>query len=234
MIKHLRLPLRFDADRMLHEVRSLEAKLWKDHYQVLHYEGAWRALPLRSQGGRPDDVYISPVPGAVYQDTPMLEACPYLREVLAAFRCPLQAARLMKLDAGAVIKEHRDAGLCAEEGEARFHIPVLTHPDVAFVLDGDRLPLQAGECWYLNFNLPHSVRNESQVDRIHLVIDALADDWVRGLLADEKADCRRDMEAPDPYGEKDRRAMIGELRRMGTPTASQMAEEMEKKLLSRF
>lgn len=232
MIKYLRLPLRFDASRMLDEVRSLEAGAWKAHYQSTQHEGAWTALPLRSLGGRAEDIHISPVPGAVYLDTPLLDACPYLREVLSAFHCPLLAVRLMRLEAGARVKEHRDADLRAEKGEARFHIPVLTHPEVAFVLGGDRIPLQAGECWYLNFDLPHSVHNASPVDRIHLVVDATVNDWVHALFDDPRSDCRRDMAELDRYSAGERQAMIRELRRMGTATSLKMAEEMEKQLLS--
>ena len=233
MLKHLRLPLRFDAARMLEETRALEDRSWQAHYQTRHYEGGWRALPLRSLEGRADDIFISPRPDASYRDTPLLDACPYLREVLRTFQCPLLAVRLMKLEAGAIIKEHRDAELCAEKGEARFHIPVLTHPDVVFMLGGNRLPLEAGECWYLNFDLPHSVRNGSPVDRIHLVVDAAVNDWVRALLADPRCEFRQEMDEMERYSAEERRAMIDSLRRIGTPTALQMAEDLANRLLSR-
>ena len=230
MIKHLRLPLRFDAPRMLAETEALAEGLWKDHYQERHYEGGWRALPLRSLGGRADDILISPVEGAVYEDTPLLTACPYLREVLSAFRCPLQAVRLMKLDAGALIKPHRDNGLCVEQGQARFHIPVLTHPEVEFILDGERVDMAEGECWYLNFDLPHSVRNGSPVDRIHLVLDAEADPWLDSLFAGPGVDRRRDMDEMERYSRGERLAMIQALRGMGTPASARIADDLEAKL----
>ena len=215
---------------MLAETEALAAGLWKDHYQERHYEGGWRALPLRSLGGRADDILISPLDGAVYADTPLLDACSYLREVLSAFRCPLRAVRLMKLEAGARIKTHTDAGLCVEQGLARFHIPVLTHPEVEFILDGERVDMAEGECWYLNFDLPHSVRNGSPVDRIHLVLDAETDPWLDALLAGPGVDRRRDMDEMDRYGRPERLAMIQALRFMGTETALLMEEDLEAKL----
>ena len=181
VVKYLKLPFSFDADRLQAEVRKMRQVDWRRHYQTLHYDGDWTALPLRSVDGRADHVIVSPVAVSVYQDTVFLSVSPYLTEVLATFQCPLRAVRLMKLGAGAVIKEHTDAELHFETGEARIHVPIVTHPDVEFMVDRERLRLGEGECWYINFNLPHSVCNRSPVDRIHLVIDVTVNDWLRDV-----------------------------------------------------
>jgi aspartyl/asparaginyl beta-hydroxylase (cupin superfamily) len=101
---------------------------------------------------------------------------------LAAIRCPQQAARFLRLKAGSVIKEHTDYKLGYEDGEIRLHIPVATNPDVEFALNGERIEMREGECWYNNFNLPHRVANRGQTDRIHLVIDCEINDWLRAIL----------------------------------------------------
>lgn len=230
MLRYLRLPFRFDVPRLQAELRGLEARSWKAHYQTLHYEGAWSALALRSSSGEAEELLIAPQPGAEYRDTPLLAACPAMAEVLAAFRCPLRAVRLMKLEAGAVIKEHRDAELAFERGEARFHVPILTHPDVEFLLDGERVPLREGECWYLNFDLPHAVRNASPVDRVHLVIDATVDDWLRELMADPACGPRSEADPMDQFDEAVKREMAARFRAMGTPTALRLAEDLERRL----
>jgi hypothetical protein len=80
-----------------------------------------------------------------------------------------------------MIKEHRDHDLAAEHGAARLHIPIVTNPAVDFVLNGRRVVMAAGECWYLRLSDPHSVDNGG-ADRIHLVIDIVANDWFRQLL----------------------------------------------------
>jgi mannose-6-phosphate isomerase-like protein (cupin superfamily) len=112
----------------------------------------------------------------------VLERCPYIREVLASFHCPLKLVRFLKLSAGSNIKEHSDFDLSFEDGEVRVHIPIQTNPQVEFVVDGERLPMGEGECWYINFNLPHRIHNGGETDRVHLVIDCVLNDWLRGLF----------------------------------------------------
>jgi mannose-6-phosphate isomerase-like protein (cupin superfamily) len=121
-----------------------------------------------------------------FADTPFLELCPYFQEVLSAFQCPLNSVRLMKLTPGSVIKEHADYDLSVEEGNARIHIPVTTNPQVEFKLNGRRIEMQAGECWYLRLCDPHSVANRGTEDRVHLVIDLTVDEWFRDLVGQEQ------------------------------------------------
>jgi hypothetical protein len=226
MIKYLQLPVYFDAARMQQEAEHLSANSWKLHYQLLHYEGEWSAIPLRSVGGAADNIMIAPQAEAVYRDTIFLAECPYIQEVLQSFHCPLMAVRLLKLNAGAVIKEHRDQDLYFEKGEARLHIPVITHEEVAIYLDKERLRLKEGECWYMNFNLPHSIVNNSPVDRIHLVIDAQVNDWLKQLLS-QPSRVRKDIAEPT-YDEPTKKAIIAQLRSMNTETSNRLADEMEK------
>jgi hypothetical protein len=81
-----------------------------------------------------------------------------------------------------LIKEHTDHKLGFEDGEVRVHIPVVTNPDVEFVLNNVRVDMKEGECWYHNFNLPHHIANRGQSDRIHLVVDCVVNDWLREVL----------------------------------------------------
>jgi hypothetical protein len=225
ILKYLQLPFYFDAGLLQKEVNFLADKIWQPHYQKLHYEGEWSALPLRSIEGKVDNIIVSPANNASYRDTLFLESCPFLQKVLQTFECPLQAVRLLKLNAGAVIKEHRDADLNFEKGEIRLHIPVQTHADVEFFLDKERMELKEGECWYMNFNLPHAVSNRSNTDRIHLVMDAKVNDWVKQLF-DQPAACKKEVEEPG-YDENTKRQIIARLREMNTETSKRMADEME-------
>jgi hypothetical protein len=43
--------------------------------------------------------------------------------------------------------------------------------------------MQPGECWYLNFDLPHRVQNLGATDRVHLVVDCQVNDWLRAMIA---------------------------------------------------
>ena len=230
MIKYLQLPFQFDAVQMQQEVNQLSTGLWQQHYQKLHYEGEWSAIPLRSTGGKADNIIIAPTNEIPYQDTIFLDQCPYLQSILHQFKCPLQAARLLKLSAGAIIKEHRDAELNFEKGAIRLHIPVITHEDVVFYLDKERIFLKEGECWYMNFNLPHNISNNSQVDRIHFVIDAAVNDWVKDLFSSPATKFKKEIPEEPRYDVKTQQEIIARLRQMNTATSIQMADEMEKQL----
>lgn len=204
---------------------QLENTSWQLHYQHLHYEGKWTALPLRSIHGDVSNIFVSPEINPEYKDTVFLENSPYFRELLSAFQCPLLAVRLLKLNAGAVIKEHKDAELCYEKGEIRIHIPVITHPEVEFYLDKERMNLKEGECWYMNFNLLHSVKNNSKVDRIHLVIDAKVNDWVEEIFSNQAIN-KKEIEEIG-YDEKTKQQIIAQLRQLNTETSNRMADDME-------
>src|SRR5437764_2706022 len=117
-----------------------------------------------------------------FADTPMLQGCRYFREVLAAFECPLQAVRLMRLTPGSRIKEHTDLELSVEDGTARIHIPVTTNAGVEFYLNRTRIVMETGSAWYLRLSDPHSVYNKGNTDRVHMVIDLIVNDWVQATL----------------------------------------------------
>lgn len=151
--------------------------------QKRHYEGEWSGAALRAPGGQGANIVPEAHDGSRFADTPLLGRCPYFQQVLATFKCPLQSVRLLRLHAGSNIAEHVDRALDFDEGEVRIHIPIATSEQVRFYLDGSRLVMAPGECWYTNVNLPHSVQNGGVTDRIHLVLDCLVDDWLRGIFA---------------------------------------------------
>ena len=233
MIKYLQLPYHFDAAKMQLEIQRLEKGLWQQHYQKLHYTGEWSAIPLRSTGGKADNIIIAPTNEIPYGDTMFLLQCPYIRSVLSEFDCPLHAVRLLKLSAGAVIKEHRDAELNYENGEIRLHIPVVTHDDVEFYLDTERIYLKEGECWYMNFNLLHNISNKSKVDRVHLVIDTAVNDWVKGLFSSPAIKIRKEIPDETLYDTNTQLEMIAHLRQMNTKTSNALADEMEKQVMAK-
>ena len=44
------------------------------------------------------------------------------------------------------------------------------------------LNIKVGEVWYVNAVIEHSVRNNGVTDRIHLVIDCEANNWLRSKV----------------------------------------------------
>jgi hypothetical protein len=180
----LRLPLRFDPVLLAHDLGRLSSDDWVRHYVRQNYDGDWSVIPLRAPAGathRVMMIYADPTARS-FVDTPLLHRCPYFRRVLDSFRCTLQAVRLMRLTPGSLIKEHSDLDLSFEEGTVRVHIPVITNQDVEFCLNRSRVVLDAGSAWYLRLSDPHSVANRGSVDRVHMVVDAEVNGWVKALL----------------------------------------------------
>lgn len=178
------LDLAFDPARLAADLATVEGRDWIAHFVPQHYEGDWSVLPLRAPAGATHPILQSfPSPSCRdWVDTELLAACSYLREVLVTFRCPLESARLMRLAPGSRIKEHRDFDLSAEQGVARLHIPVTTNGRVDFRLNGSRVVMAPGSVWYLRLGDPHSVANDGDTARVHLVIDAVVNPWLERRL----------------------------------------------------
>jgi hypothetical protein len=182
----LQLPLSFDPARLARDLDALSATPWTGHYVQQNYEGDWSVIPLRCAAGEthPIRMIYSDPTATQFVDTPMLAACPYFREVIAAFACEVRGVRLMRLGAGSVIKPHTDVDLDIESGAARIHVPVVTNAEVEFLLNGSRVEMKAGQAWYLRLSDPHAVANRGTSDRVHLVLDLVADDWLTKALED--------------------------------------------------
>ena len=181
-IPFCQLALRFDAAALLAELAQFNPADWRSHFNADYHDGGWTGLALRAVDGDTGRLSPGTQPAARYADTAHLARCPNIRAALERLRCPQQSVRLLRLAPGGHIREHRDFGLCFEEGVARLHVPLRTNEAVEFYLGGRRIDLREGECWYLNFNLPHRVQNHGAGDRIHLVIDCLVDDWLRAQM----------------------------------------------------
>lgn len=222
----LRLPFLFDAQKLDTDLSVALAQQWKSHYNSADYAGDWKIIALRSENGREDSITSKDLPD--YHDTPLMAHCPYFREIAEGFRCEKQAIRLMQLAPGSRIKEHRDAGLGYANGVFRIHIPIRTHEQVLFVVNGHEIPMRRAECWYANFDLPHRVENNGSEPRIHLVLDGLRNAWSDRLFAENGFDLEAaDNKAPKP---EDIPKIIEQLERMGTDTARSMIADLKRQL----
>lgn len=158
----IRLPYSFDAARLAEEAEALPAAAWMPHPLAL---GGNSAIPLVSRDGGNNDDFNGRM-----CVTPYAEACPYLRQAMAAFGEVLGRSRFMRLAAGCEVSEHIDFNYHWHT-RVRIHIPVVTNPDVMFHCGDERVHMRAGECWIFNSWNRHRVVNAGQADRIHLVID---------------------------------------------------------------
>ncbi|HYM01967.1 MAG TPA: aspartyl/asparaginyl beta-hydroxylase domain-containing protein [Stellaceae bacterium] len=180
------MSLDFDAKNLKADLAQIAAADWEAHFNAQYHDGGWYGVALRSVEGSAVRLYPEPVPGARYVDMPALAKLPSIRRALGRFACPLQSVRLLRLGPGAHILEHRDYGLGFDEGTIRLHVPLQTAADVEFYVDGERVTMGEGECWYLDLGLPHRVQNHGAQERIHLVLDCTVNDWLLSIFPDER------------------------------------------------
>ena len=166
------------------DLAALSASEWVLHFVPQNFEGDWSALPLRAPAGatHPIQMIYSAPHVRDFVDTPLLDQAPYLREVIAAFQCPVRCVRLMRLTPGSVIKEHCDPDLSPEHGWARIHVPITTSDRVSFFLNRIPIGMAPGEVWYLRLSDPHRVVNNGEAERVHLVLDVEVNDWLVEML----------------------------------------------------
>lgn len=178
-----RLPLRFDAASLQAAVAALPAQAWQAHFNTGYYEGEWSGVALLA----PAD---APTPLAPGQGAPRAGAhCDtFWQDQLARFETTVCNARLLRLGAGARIREHRDYDLGLPDSDLRLHVPIATDENVEFLLDGRRVPMRPGECWFLDLSRPHRVDNFGGRPRVHLVLDCRPSPWLLAQIAAGAAD----------------------------------------------
>lgn len=228
--KYLKLPFQFGEEKLVRDLERVMTSKWLPHFNQQGYSGNWNALPLYAPGGEPDNIYALDHKGRKLEATPQLKACPYFRSVISNFKCSLSSVRLLRLAPGSYIKPHRDLEAGYENGFFRLHIPILTHAQVNFTLDGQRLIMRPGECWYTNVNYVHSVANEGSSDRVHLVLDGQRNEWSDQLffsLAPQESFLRAAEPAPDSDTIQ---LMISELERQDTPAAKDLIRALQQQL----
>lgn len=88
---------------------------------------------------------------------------------------------LSNLRAGHSIPEHRDYKhdsvdidfLNFSNQTQRYHVVLTTNKDSFFTNGKTTINMKVGECWEINKGNVHSVRNDGQTDRMHLIIDLI-------------------------------------------------------------
>ena len=159
----------------------------------------WTAISFHGYGKDPLDILKPGVlKSSVKVDTKLqyttLNDEPVMKpinEILEKLPCTYERVRFMKLVAGKVIGKHSDKiDKDIENGNiVRIHVPIRTNEDVIFTLYenardkiGNEHNLKTGHFYYTDVSKPHAVRNNSNIDRIHLVVDCHANSALRTLI----------------------------------------------------
>lgn len=183
-ISYAFLGIKFNPKKLKKDLsKLLDEKCWVEHVNSNAHQGGWQVRPLRCKS---ELINTSPILQSFniegseeYQNLPALESAVELKSALSQLRCKIKSVRLMRLEPGCHIKPHRDKGLSLEQGEARIHIPIQTSENLQFLVDGQIVPMSAGEYWYINADLIHEVKNLGSESRINLVVDCEVSDWLR-------------------------------------------------------
>ena len=137
---------------------------------------------------------------------------------------------MLKLGVGAEIKPHRDYELGYEDNNFRLHIPITTNSEVSFILDGQRLVMSPGECWYTNVNFVHSVANKGTTDRIHLVIDGERNEWSDALFFSLAPKESFTVVQEENYSAETLKNIIEELKNIDEPATVALVEKLKQQL----
>lgn len=164
----IQLPLLFDAAALAAEIEALGEAAWMPHPQGFAGNSM---LPLVAVDGDPANESFA----GEMQPTPHLQRCPYLTASIAALGVVVGRTRLMRLSGQAEVKRHADQGYYWAD-RVRVHVPVVTQPTVRFECDGNVINMAAGECWIFDTWRQHSVENDAERARIHLVVDTVGGD----------------------------------------------------------
>jgi hypothetical protein len=77
---------------------------------------------------------------------------------------------LARLLPGCQIDAHLDSHASFSVAH-RIHVPLLTNPDVEFIVGGERIVTRPSHAFELNNKMVHSVANRGTTARVHLIFD---------------------------------------------------------------
>lgn len=221
----IKFNINYDVAMLQEELLLCVGYNWVQHFNQNDYEGCWQCISLRSVDGCSHSIVGFGGEGS-YRDTPLLDQVPYMRGVIEGIPGAKESIRLMALYPGAEIKPHKDRGCAYADGVYRIHIPISTNPAVEFYLEGERIVMEEGSCWYLDFSKTHQIINRSDQVRVHLVIDGLRDEDTDSWFMEHGYE-----EAPKPdYDEATKRAMIAQLEMMEGDGARQLVLQLKREL----
>jgi len=83
----------------------------------------------------------------------------------------------VKLNSNSYIPKHVDGGALLHYSR-RVHVPIITKDLITFTVMDNTIHMEEGGWYEINNQMPHSVSNPTDFDRVHLIIDILPDDMI--------------------------------------------------------
>lgn len=219
----LKLSIDVDPKLLLEDLNKYLNHQFIDHFNRKDYRGSWTSISLRSPDGRAENIFAYDGASTTFRDTPLLSQCHYFKSLINSLKCEKQSIRLLNLKTDSTINEHTDYMLAYEDGFFRLHVPIITNDRVVFYIHNHKLHMNAGDCWYANFSLPHRVVNNGSCDRIHLVIDCERNEWTDVLFSNSGYDLSAKRDDASIRDRETALKVIAELEKMNSPAALDQA-----------
>ncbi len=165
----VKLPLSFDAERLLAEIRSIPGELWGERRDPMIH-------------GNVDAVFVkgyAPIEREPDEERPILAQLPYFRSLIYTL-IPGTPAKCVvaSLKPNARVLMHRDGHEVEDplhlyfRDTLRVHLPVTTNSKVTFFCNGEFFHMPTGEVWAVNNLADHAVINDDPIsERTHVILD---------------------------------------------------------------
>ena len=154
-------------------------------------KGHWAAISLKGYGSDPMAIGKGGVLGtqteSVLQETALYDEL-NIGSILEQIPAETERVRLMSLKAGTKITKHTDkVDKDIKTGKIiRLHIPVITDDNIVcqswFGSGIMEIHMKKCQCWWLDVSRPHAVINNSEIDRVHIVIDCFNNDTLKEVI----------------------------------------------------
>ena len=172
----------FNFDKLLKDIKIAEKD--NEYTQRKYVKGAsvslyrdtygWKSIPLHSingVGGNEGNI-LRPIDNYTFKPTETLSKCKYFKKLFDNLNTDIYLVRLMKLEAGGYIAPHADTPHFKYRRKMiRTHIPIITNNKIDFYIDDNKYNLESCKWYYTRLEKVHWVKNNSDQDRIHLVVD---------------------------------------------------------------
>jgi hypothetical protein len=161
----------FTTEEINGMLKTINSQSWKPVWEDGSYaDEKWREIKVVSE----------------YKDQSHLTLFPELQKVKFFFKTDIVNMMFYSMTPGANIHPHRDMIGNVQWGGLRFHIPIQTNPNLIFKVSNKRVIMNVAELWALDTSYLHSVSNNGDTERIHLVLDVKVNDWIKNSLLPQR------------------------------------------------
>lgn len=169
--------------KIVEQVSAPEMELesiWQEPYPEYGSDGLKVATLLNHTGEQKNfDYHDCAKPSA----TPLLLKLTELHKFLTETGFNIMGSRLLRLDPGTFLHEHRDFVYLENVPRYRLHMPLITNDQAFITSPGQNVHFKKGYLWKLDPKQTiHSACNFGKAPRIHLMLDCYVEEKLQALL----------------------------------------------------